>query len=198
MGCRDISLDDIMPQFWLSGSETDFLAELQREDRNIIGLFPGASVGGRQWSPVNYGELAGMLPNNIIYVLFGSADEEKLCKDVVASITERCSDATIINLSGKTTLRQLVKTISSCDLFIGMETSGLHIAIATGIPSIGIVGGGHFGRFVPWGDTGRSIFLTNQMECFHCNWSCRNNKMECISGVSPYEVAESAKILLGI
>lgn len=199
MGCRDIPLDDILPQFWLSGSEVNFIADLPREGRRIIGLFPGASAKGRQWSSVNYGELAGMLPPNVIYVLFGSPEEVELGKDVTASITRRCPDATILNLTGKTTLRQLVKTISACDLFIGMETSGLHIAIATGIPSIGIVGGGHYGRFVPWGDPGKNIILTSEMECFHCNWACTNTVMECINGISPAEVAGVAnKLLLSI
>ena len=89
------------------------------------------------------------------------------------------------------------KTIIECDLFIGMESSGLHLAIMGRIPTIGIVGGGHYGRFVPWvGVSAHQIFLTSKMECFNCNWNCRTNKFECIQNVSPEEVAENADKLL--
>jgi ADP-heptose:LPS heptosyltransferase len=101
-------------------------------------------------------------------------------------------------LVGKTSLRELVKCISSCDLFVGMDTSGLHIAISKAVPSIGICGGGHFGRFVPWGDPGKHFFVTREMECFNCMWRCKTGSFECIQAVVPSDVAKVIKNLFKI
>lgn len=196
LGCRITTIDDIKPQFWLSNTENNYINRVQRNARKIIGLFPGASYEEKCWEAGNYGELAKLLGGRICYVIFGSLADKDLTDRVGLSIRAHCENAEIINLAGHTTLRELVKTIHSCDLFIGMDTSGLHIAIAANVPTIGIVGGGHFGRFVPWGDSTRNIFLTKKMECFHCNWACSKNEVECIKGVSPRDVASTAKKLL--
>ena len=103
---------------------------------------------------------------------------------------------TLLNLTGKTTLRELAATIASCNLFIGMDTSGLHMAIALNVPSIGIAGGAHFGRFIPWGVSPRHLILTHKMECFCCNWHCNKAGIECIQNVLPEQVVVEAKKLL--
>jgi len=196
LGCRVTTVDDIKPQFWLSDSEKNYLKGIQSNGRKIIGLFPGASFDGRCWEPCNYGKLARLLGERLIYVIFGSSANKDLSGQVELSIREHCEDVEILNLTGQTTLRELIMAIQYCDLFISMETSGLHMAIAASVPAIGIVGGGHFGRFVPWGDPEKYIFLTKEMECFHCNWACTKDDVECIKGVSHHEVATAAKKLL--
>lgn len=196
IGCKITSPDDVKPQFWFSDNEKNYLDRLKRNGRKIIGLFPGASFDGRRWQPGNFGELAQLLGQKTIYVIFGSLSDKDLSDCVEFSIKEYRGDAEVLNLAGQTTLRELARAILPCDLFISMETSGLHMAIAEGIPSIGIVGGGHFGRFVPWGDPAKHIFLTQKMECFHCNWVCTQGEVKCIKGVSPRDVASAAIKLL--
>lgn len=195
-GCRQATLNDSMPQFWLSNSEKDYLAGVQSNGRKIIGLFPGASSKEKIWGYGNYGELAKLLGERLIYVIFGSPADKALTDQVALSITEHAESPEILNLTGQTTLRELAKTIMSCDLLISMDTAGLHMAIAAGVPSIGIVGGGYFGRFVPWGDPGKNIFLTRKMECFNCKWRCTKKEVECVTGVTPQEVAQAAAKLL--
>ena len=189
LGCLTTTFNNIKPQFWLSNSEINHLDGVQKNGRKIIGLFPGASFEIKNWDPFNYGDFAVLLGGQPIYAIFGSPAQKTLNDRVEFSIRERCEDVEILNLTGQTTLRELINTITSCDLLIGVDTSGLHMAISAGMPTIGIVGGGHFGRFVPWGDSEKNIFLTKKMECFNCNWVCTKEEVECIRGVSPYEVA---------
>jgi ADP-heptose:LPS heptosyltransferase len=196
LGCPISSLDEIEPKFWLSDSEFDHLAEFRKEGRKIIGLFPGAADEMRSWEPGNFGEFAGLLRGNYSYAIFGSKAEKGLADRVVSAIRGASTGVSIINLTGVTTLRELVKTITSCDIFISMETAGLHIALAEGVPTIGIVGGGHYGRFVPWGNKGKSVFLSREMDCFYCNWLCSRERVECVQGVTPVEVADAAMKLL--
>lgn len=196
LGCRVSTPDDILPQFWLSDTEFDHLSEIKTTGRKIIGLFPGASFEGRCWESANYGELARLIGGNPVYAIFGGPDEIKLAQQVESTIRAAGKEIDITNLVGKTTLRELAKSIASCDLFIGMETSGLHMAITAKVPTIGIIGGGHYGRFAPWGESEKSIFMTKKMECFYCNWLCQRDRTECIQGVTPQEVANSVNKLL--
>lgn len=195
LGCCVTSVDEVKPQFWLSDSEHNYLNTVKKNGRKIIGIFPGASSEGRQWGMDNYKELSRLLGGPLIYAIFGGSADMDLVARVEYLIKEGSGDAEVLNLAGRTSLRELVASISSCDLFIGMETSGLHIAIATHVPVIGIVGGGHYGRFVPWGDPEKNVFLTYKMECFNCNWTCSNNA-ECIKNMSPHEVADVVNKLL--
>jgi ADP-heptose:LPS heptosyltransferase len=195
--CAVSSTRDISPTVWLSGSDRSFLDGMRKRDRKIVGLFPSASFQGRCWDPKNYESLARMMHDRITYALFGSIEDAQFADKVASFLKKGRHDVEIINLTGKTNLRELYKTISDCDLFIGMETSGLHFAIMGRIPVIGIVGGGHYGRFVPWGDEpGRQIFLTHTMDCFTCNWDCRTHSYDCVQKVQPEEVADKANMLL--
>ena len=198
LGCQISSLDDIQPEFWLSDCEVDHLAEARKFGKKIVGLFPGGSFKEKCWTPENFGEVARFIGQGHIYTIFGSKTEELLADDVASCITRSVKKSDIVNLVGRTSLRELVKSIASCDIFIGMDTSGLHVAIASGVPTIGIIGGGHYGRFVPWGRNETNIFLTRELDCFYCNWLCTKNRVECVQGVTPREVADEAKRLLDL
>jgi len=196
LGCRDLIPNDILPRFWLSYQDDCQLDSIRGKEKKIVALFPGASAEIRRWTPANYGALAGLLEGQMVYVIFGSTADGELAEQVSVAIREGRADVEIVNLAGKTSLRALVKCIGCCDLFIGMETSGLHLAIAAGVPTVGIVGGGHFGRFAPWGSPEKHTVMTNKLDCFHCNWVCSREKPECITAVTPFEVAQAARKLL--
>ncbi len=196
IGCDVSSIDDIKPEIWISNSDINHLQNEGIKDRKIVGLFPSASFALRCWDASNYETLTRLMQNNLIYVLFGHIEDAFIADQVESYLRKGCSDSKVINLVGKTTLRELYKTITACDLFIGMETSGLHLAVSAGIPSIGIVGGGHYGRFVPWAESERHLFLTHKMNCFHCNWACSKDTIECIQSVKPADVAYYANKLL--
>ncbi|HOQ41342.1 MAG TPA: glycosyltransferase family 9 protein [Smithellaceae bacterium] len=198
LGCRVTTVDDIRPLFWFADSEKNHLSGIRRNRRKIIGLFPGASMEGKCWQTSNYGKLAKLLGNQLIYVIFGGPMDRILADQVAHSIKALNSNVEILNMAGQMTLRELAKTIMACDLFISMDTSGLHMAIAADVPAIGIIGGGHFNRFLPWGDPNKVTILTKTMKCFHCNWVCTQGDFACIQDVTPGEVAQAGiKLLTG-
>ena len=67
--------------------------------------------------------------------------------------------------------------VSDAKFLIGNETSAIHIAAAVRTPSVCILGGGHFGRFIPYKlekepDGPLPIPVYYKMTCFNCNWNC--------------------------
>lgn len=129
--------------------------------------------------------------------LFGSAGEAGLCAELAGRLAAVPGVAAVTDLSGRSTTRQMVEGIRRCDLFLGPDAGALHVAVALGLPTVGIVGGGHWGRFQPWGDPARNHVLTVRLECFGCDWSCRYDTVRCVAEVAPQEVARALRAALG-
>ncbi|HEX8431066.1 MAG TPA: glycosyltransferase family 9 protein, partial [Longimicrobium sp.] len=81
--------------------------------------------------------------------------------------------------------------------FLGPDAAALHIAVALRKPTVGIVGGGHPGRFQPWGDPAINHVCSVPMECFGCNWTCRYATTRCVTEVPPDVVAGALRAALG-
>ncbi|QWF70938.1 glycosyltransferase family 9 protein [Methylomonas paludis] len=164
-------------------------------------VFPGALWFGRQWPVANFAELINKLNATYGYqaVLCGSAAELKVCEQL-ASMTQ----AHVVNLAGKTSLMQFAELVRSANLLIGNETSAIHIATAVNTASVCILGGGHFGRFLPYAHnlTGIKPYSVNlYMPCFNCNWICTEahdklGPVPCIANISVDMVWSACRAIL--
>ena len=99
---------------------------------------------------------------------------------------------------GKTTLNQMLFILKNAYFLIGNDSCAVHIAVAVSAPSVCILGGGHFGRFMPYDigvRTDRPLprVVAHKMDCFGCNWECiysnkKNKPAPCIYKISVEEV----------
>ncbi len=154
-------------------------------------LFPGASAAGRQWPVQHFVALAQRcIEQSPLKVLVcGGPGDVRVAQEIADA-----AGAGVTSLAGKTSLKQLASVIAGAHLLVSNETSAVHMAAAVGVPSVCIVGGGHFGRFLPYDvqpEPNRPIpvVASRAMECFGCNWTCkfhpaRNKPMPCIEGIS--------------
>lgn len=78
-----------------------------------------------------------------------------------------------------------VEAISGAKLVLTVETSAAHLAAAFDRPAVVVMGGGHYGQFGPWRRSARQIWLTNDMDCFGCNWRCVHPEPYCLTRISP-------------
>jgi ADP-heptose:LPS heptosyltransferase len=155
-------------------------------------LFPGASWRGRQWSDQNFADVLSHLYKQYGWsvVLCGSLAERELCARIAVP------DVPCLNLAGKTNLAELAEWIRHSRILVSNETSAVHIAAAVGAPVVCILGGGHFGRFLPYPDELDGIkpmVVSQLMPCFNCNWQCNqphddNGPVPCIRDVSVTQV----------
>ena len=97
----------------------------------FICLIPGAAWAQKQWSSAKYIELIRSLKKPI--VLLGSK-ADKICYQIAKK------DSTVINLAGKTSLRQAMAIISNSSHVIGSDTGLTHAAEALGISVTMILG----------------------------------------------------------
>src|SRR3989338_5717143 len=83
-------------------------------DDLIIGINPGAAYGSsKRWYPERYGNVARSLIRkyNCKIIIFGSQKETDIANEIT-SITED----TVLNVAGKTSIRELMALISRCRL----------------------------------------------------------------------------------
>lgn len=158
-------------------------------------VFPGASWSGRQWPAGHFVEI--LLRVNRQYgwraVICGGPSEKALCRRI-ADASECCA----MDLSGQTSLPELVEVIRGAEVLIGNETSAVHIATAVATPSVCILGGGHFGRFMPYPRdiVGIKPFAAyHEMPCYNCNWNCTQTfekgcAVPCVAGVTVANVLQ--------
>ncbi len=172
-----------LPELWMSdadrleGMQILSAQGLDSSGSPLVAVFPGALGLWRTWPIGNFARLADLLVEqyDAKVLLCGSISERSLARSVAAQMK---SVPTIV--AGKTSLRQLGAIFERCSLFVGNDTGPLHLAVATGTPTLGLMGGGHFGRFYPYGNLDRHRMVYKKMDCYHCNWKCIHETVRCI------------------
>ena len=169
-------------------------------------IFPGSSWEGRQWPAKYCGQILGQIHHvtGWLGVICGGIGDEILSYKILS-----LSSYHPLNLTGKTTLPELVEIIKNANILISNETSAIHIAVATSTKSVCILGGGHYGRFMPYDveETTLQEFLptpvVRKMKCFGCNWQCKYHRrngepVPCIQHITVQEVFNAVLKVLEI
>jgi ADP-heptose:LPS heptosyltransferase len=115
-------------------------------------------------------------------LLMGGSETRERCEQLAGQLA-----GGVRNLAGRTTLREMAAIIRHCKILVGSDTCGAHIACAVGVPNVVVLGGGHFGRFMPYSPLTTAVSLP--MDCFGCNWQCRYAGAHCITRLMPEVVA---------
>lgn len=107
-----------------------------------------------------------------------------------------------IDLTGRTQLDQIVSVVKSSRLCVCNDTMLVHLCAAVETPVVAILGGGHFGEFLPYPEglshAVRPVF--HQMRCFGCNWECDHRDYDgkhwpCISEIGVASVVKQIEKL---
>ena len=162
-------------------------------------VFPGAGISEREWPVESFGTVARFVVETYGWrmVVCGSAGEKKLASKIITldGLSTAC------DLTGKTSLPELVEVIRGARLLIANETSAVHIAAAVETPVVCLLGGGHFGRFVPYPDevtTTKPVAVYEKMDCYCCDWHCiyqveEGRPFPCIEAIDKDAVIDAVK-----
>ncbi len=166
-------------------------------------MSPGASRDFRRWPITKFAALAENIyrRKQLTCLICGLSTERPLSKAL-----QKKTDVPTINMTGKTTLTQLTTIIRDALFVVGNETSAIHFAAAVSTPAFCLLGGGHYGRFMPYDleiETERPlpVPIIHKMDCFGCNWKCRYSikkgaAVPCIDNISVDEVFDLLRPVL--
>jgi ADP-heptose:LPS heptosyltransferase len=164
-------------------------------------ICPGTGVTMKAWPIESFASLADRIFDHTKWagIVCGTASESSLAQQLLTQ-----SHASLENRAGRTSLAELASIFRQARLVIANDSGSLHLAAATGTPVVAIVGGGQFGRFVPYREPNQRIpmaIVYNKMECFGCDWTCiykipRGAAAPCITSVTLESVWASVRALL--
>jgi ADP-heptose:LPS heptosyltransferase len=180
-------------------NERSAILQIKNNKLGYAVINPGSNEYGRRWPFENYLNIANKLIMMDLSVIIIGGQNEK-----VVGIPKIFNNERLVDLSGKTELPDLLDILNHAACVISNDTGPAHLSIALETPTVVIVGGGHFGSFVPYPEEicpPYVKFAFMEMPCYHCFWHCikRESKHEafpCVSDVSLDTVWRYTKELL--
>lgn len=191
-----LSMDDIPASIPLRPQARDqVLKSLGSDGRQLVALIPGARWENKRWPTHHFAELATQLDRDcraVHFAVLGGGDDSSLAKEIIAG-----SDAAILDLTGGTSLPELVEWLRASQLVITNDTGPMHIAAALGKPVVGLFGPTDPLQTGPYG--GCAEILRIDLPCAPCmKGICRwRQPMQCLRDLTPDAVAGVARTMLG-
>ena len=156
-------------------------AGLTLESPYII-LLPGTNWPNKCWPADKFAQLADQLfASSLIPVLVGGNAEKNVISEIAAQTA-----IMPIDISGRTTLKQLAHIIKNARAVVAGDTGPMHLAAALGTPVAALFGPTDPGRNGPMG-TGHRVLMTKRT-CQGC-WQrqCPEGK-DCLADIAVDEV----------
>jgi ADP-heptose:LPS heptosyltransferase len=172
---------------------------------NYVAIAPGAFSHYKAWSPKCFAELADRIFSKLSLrtVLIGTASE----RNETAAVARACATPPI-DLTAMLDIENLLCVLKRSELVITNDTGTAHLGAALRVPTICIVGGGHFGRFLPYPADAERVgirvaALHHPMPCYHCNWWCKysvksSDPAPCVAGVTTEAAWNAVETMLHV
>ena len=164
----------------------------------LLGLNPGAEYGpAKRWPAENFATVAREVSRkigNCTWLVFGGPADQQVCSEVA-----RLAGGGLLNLAGKTSLRQLMALLKLCRVVLTNDSGPMHVAAALGTPVV-----------VPFGSTSpeltapglpgdpRHQLLTSAAPCAPCFRRACPIDFRCMTGISPERVMEAVLRIISI
>jgi ADP-heptose:LPS heptosyltransferase len=119
----------------------------------VLAIGPAANWPAKQWRAERFAEVAsrltaasGPLPGSRVAVL-AAPHERELAEPLLTALPP----ARRIDLVGRVDLLTAAAVLRRCAMFIGNDTGLMHIAAASGTPTLGLFGPSPVAQYAPWG-----------------------------------------------
>jgi lipopolysaccharide heptosyltransferase II len=152
-------------------------------------LLPGTNWPTKRWPAERFAELVGPLRRDLglVSVIAGGADAVPIAQEIRRLAAD--GDAGPLDLTGKTSLRQLVALLERATLVIANDSGPMHIAAALGRPLVTIFGPTNPIRTGPYRRP--DSVLRVQIPCSPC-YSRRCSHISCMRFLESPRVLEQA------
>lgn len=145
------------PVVWYSAEDTARVTPLLPVGRPVIALAPTANWLPKVWPAERFVALflrlaATHLPDAVPAVIAGPGETEAA---MAADVLRALPDA--IDLVGCLTLPEIAAVLSRAALFVGNDSGLMHVAAASGAPTLGLFGPTDATEYAPWGARASAI-----------------------------------------
>ncbi len=207
-----IETSDTQPYIFLTDEERrrarNLLSSSFSDNKTpLVGINPGATYGSaKRWLPERFADVIINTINDLNgrVIIFGSPSEVEIAEEIQTLVRARCArpstqnsklETQILNMSGKTGLRELSALIAECDVFITNDSGPMHMASALLVPIVAIFGSTDKATTGPFGE-GHKI-IAKGLPCSPCmERECPEGHLNCMTSITADEVFDAVKEIL--
>ena len=129
---------------------------------SVLAVAPAANWVGKEWPAQKFTKLLKQLTaKNGLYadakIALFAAPHEKEKVDQIGVAFDECQ---VFNLAGTVPLKDISSYFKQCDLFVGNDSGLMHLAAASGIPTVGLFGPSLAHHYHPWGE--KTAYVTTE------------------------------------
>lgn len=158
-----------------------------------VALNPGATYGSaKRWYPSRFAQVADRLMEELgaRILLVGSAGETDIGEEIVRAV-----NGGILNMIGKTSVRQLMALLANCHLLITNDSGPMHIAAAFGVPIVALFGPTDHTTTSPLTDAWRLV--RKPADCAPCLKRTCPTDHRCMEAIEAADVLRAVRDLVG-
>ena len=120
-------------EVWLEDADIESAQSLLPSTKKVIAIGLVGSRAKKHYPPKSYAQLIKRLyraDSELRFVLIGGKSDSAEAALIMRDVNRKC----ITDLTGKTTYRQTTAILSFCRMYIGNDSSAMHLAAAVGTP----------------------------------------------------------------
>ncbi|MGB0682534.1 MAG: glycosyltransferase family 9 protein [Magnetovibrionaceae bacterium] len=187
------------PRLWVDEGRTEAAKMLIPDGAPVLAVGPTANWRAKQWRPEHFAGLIEKLtaPGGILaggrVAVFGRDDERPSALRLIEALPkERCLD-----LVGTLDLLTVYACLERSAFYVGNDSGLMHLAAASGIPTLGLFGPSPINHYAPWGPcTGVASTAVPYEEIFPENFNHRTSDT-LMDSLTVEMAAEAAEELWG-
>lgn len=191
----NITTENIWPELQIPWGKQKNAAELLKKEnipteRPLVAIQPFSQWQYKEWGIDKYIRLINWIgaEYKMPVIITGSPDERKRAEKIIKDCKQR-----VFNLAGKTSIGIFAAVLKTSVLFIGGDSSGMHIAAAAGTPTVSIFGPASSAAWAPRGKGHMAVY--KDLPCLPCNQKgCQGGGISrCLEELTVEEVMPAVK-----
>ena len=148
-GARDVGVEFVLPEYPEAAESIGrLLSKHGISPGRYAVLVPGSAHADKCWPTERFAELANRITAKFGFSIVATGTESEA--GVVEKLQE-LANVPIVNLAGRTSLRELMVILKNAGLVVSNDTGPGHIAAASGVPLVLIFGRSNPIRVAPYG-----------------------------------------------
>jgi len=187
------SVEPLAPRIDVSAEEMEAVRKrfglAQISGQPLFGMNRGAEYGpAKRWPAERFVEAAMTLrkKTNCRWVIFGGVGDVELAQKIARDLGEP-----VLNLAGKTNLRELAAALKICDLVVTNDTGPMHLASAVGARVVAIFGSTSPELTGPIFSS-RTRIIRHPVPCSPCFLRECPIDLRCLRGIAADQIAATA------
>ena len=161
---------------------------LPKGDKKFVALMPSCGMEFKNWPAENFAKLGDLFAKlGYTTIILGSPKEIELFRRIAAAMKKKPVIPADINESFAKELMNDAAILQRCEIAVGNDSGGMHLASCLGVLSATIFGPTTPRKFSPIGP--RNIIFYKNTKCSPCRFKCdRKIFKECLVRITPEDV----------